>query len=154
MRPKWQARWALDVEPHNDNALPEHDLDRVHDLIWRLTDTSPLLRRRRGVTAPGAVVGMRSVAWHANVRRPQGAAGVPCGWAGLAAQERADVLADCAGYRPAGLRPARGAAAAAAAAWEDAVALTTPVGGLGCFADRLPEFLCQLGTATKASDFF
>lgn len=160
-RPKWQARWVAHVSAHNDNSLPNHDISCMHRNIWVLNDAhffplpagSPAMsapaRRAASVAGAGGLLApVARAAWHTNIRQPQGLAGVAGGWNALTPLEQARILADCAAYLPLGGLPLDPAV--------NAVALTTAPAYntiFGCFFDRLPEFLCQLGDIFRASDF-
>lgn len=157
-RPKWKARWFTNVEPHNSAALPAHDVSYLHRNIWTLDDSrfNPVAPGAVALSAPAqrvahyvgplAMLGpVTRAAFHRNLRQPQGRSGIAGTWMTLSALERAAIQADCANYQPLGGFPLDPAA--------NVVALTTPIPILGCFFDRLPEFLCQLGDISKASAF-
>lgn len=159
-RPKWQARWRAHVSPHNNLSRPAHDLYYVHNDVWVLDDANftPRAAGAAAISAPARRVADSGVywltgpvaraAWHANIRQPQGLRGYG-GWTtALTPFERVTILADCFGYQPLGPFPVDPAV--------NAVSLTTPDPTnltLGCFFDRLPEFLCQLGDCFSAVDF-
>lgn len=159
-RPKWQARWKAHVSAHNNGALPARDLYYIHQDIWVLDDANftPRAPGTAAISAPArraANIGVywlvgpvARATWHSHIRQPQGQAGIPGGWNTLNPVEKVTILQDCMGYQPLGGFPLDPGA--------NAVTLTTPDAmnlALGCFFDRLPEFLCQLGDCSRAIDF-
>ncbi|KAK2605482.1 hypothetical protein N8I77_008315 [Diaporthe amygdali] len=108
------------------------DMNHVYLRIWHLTERQRV-RARSGLA--GSLRGVPLFNWTQQVRRAQGAAGVP---GTLTAAEIAEIMGSniVAGY---GLP---------AVATVDGIQLRTNM-----LLSRLPEFLCQLGEVTTMHDF-
>lgn len=108
------------------------DMNHVYLRIWHLTERERI-RARSGLA--GSLIGVPLFNWTQQIRRAQGAAGVP---GTLTAAERAEIMGSniVSGYRvPAG-------------AGVDGTWL-----GTNMLLSRLPEFLCQLGEVKTMHDF-
>lgn len=163
--PKWKANFTRDILPHTvaAKAIPGNGLRNMrvcYTDIWTITNTTPLVRIDRLQTGPAGTGATPAVApapprqrsWDDGIRQSHKA------WINsirppaecMTGAERAEIIAECANYAPQFM--AAGTTAVTIA--DLTAALMLPLlNRRGAFIDRLPEFLCQLGSVRSYTEF-